>query len=100
MQMRRNLFLIGILFFYATSLNKGVTGTPIIVTVQTQSQQQLDELTAAVEADSQLPADESGGRHLLGAIEATQSHVVDVQNAYSVTQVQSIYSDDVFESLL
>ena len=68
-----------------------VHAAPIIVTVQTQSQEQLNALTAAVEADAQLVAgDEGTVRHLLGAIEATQSRVYDVDNAYAVTQVQSM----------
>ena len=60
MQIQQGLCLILLVCFSTISLNKGVMGTPIIVTVQTQSQQQLDELTAAIEADSQILAGESG----------------------------------------
>lgn len=79
--------------------NKSVAGTPIIVTVQTQSQEQLDQLTAAVEANAQISSAVNGQRHLLGAIEATQSHVIDVQNAYSVTQVQSMPTLTLLENI-
>ena len=70
-----------------------VHAAPIIVTVQTQSQEELNALTSAVEADAQLGATDAADgsvRHLLGAIEATQSRVYDVDNAYAVTNVQSM----------
>ena len=64
--------------------------TPILVTVQTQSQEQLDTLTQAIETDAQTEGEAGSVRHLLGSIEATQLHVYDVDNPYTVTSVQSM----------
>lgn len=60
------------------------TATPIILTVQTQSQQQMHNI-----------ATQDAQRRLLGAMEATQSSVVDVENVdallpYDITNVQKV----------
>ena len=73
--------------------------TPILVTVQTQSQEQLDTLTQAIENDAQTEGEAGSVRHLLGSIEATQSHVVDVDNPYTVSSVQSMPTLSLLENI-
>ena len=67
--------------------------TPLMVTVQTQSRQQMLKVATA---DTQ--------RRLLGAMEATQSSVVDVENVdallpYDVTHVQNVPTLSLLDSL-
>ncbi len=64
--------------------------TPLMLTVQTQSQQHMLKLTAQ---DTQ--------HRLLGAMEATQSSVVDVENVdallpYDITHVQGVPTSFIF----
>jgi len=60
-----------------------------LVTVQSQTQEHMDALTAAVNGAS--AADYSGNaRVTLGTIEATMSRVVDVDSEYLVTVAQSV----------
>ena len=46
--------------------------TPFMVTVQTNSQEEMDALTALIDADAEATG---ASRHVLGAIEATSSRV-------------------------
>lgn len=67
--------------------------TPLMLTVQTQSHEHMLRITAP---DSQ--------RRLLGAMEATQSSVVDVENIdallpYAITHVQSVPTLSLLDSL-
>ena len=64
------------------------THASVLVTIQSQSQEEMDALTAAVDTASINP----GGpmRTTLGAIEATMSRVVDVDSPYLVTVPQSM----------
>jgi hypothetical protein len=69
------------------------SATPLMLTVQTHSTQHMMQLTAQ---DSQ--------RRLLGAMEATQSSVVDVENVdallpYEITNVQSVPTLSLLDSL-
>ena len=80
-------------------LTQFMHATPIIVTVQTQSQAQLDVLTQAIENDAQSEGEEGSVLHLLGSIEATQSHVVDVDNPYTYTAVQSMPTLSLLENI-
>jgi hypothetical protein len=57
-------------------------GEPAVVTVSTPDAETMNALTAAVDMD--------GGGLVLGAIEGTQSQVVDVTEPYLVTAVQSV----------
>lgn len=61
-----------------------VHSTPLLITTQIQSQAQIDAIQHSVDQKQGVP------RHLLGALEATESHVVDVENPYLVTEVQSV----------
>ena len=62
----------------------------VLVTVQSQTQEDMDALTAQVDAqvEGSGPARETLGVH--GAIEATMSRVVDVDSRYLVTVPQSV----------
>lgn len=65
--------------------------TPLLLTIQTQSHRHIRQLTAQ---DSQ--------RRLLGAMEATQSSVVDIDNTevpYDITHVQSVPTLSLLDSL-
>ena len=55
-----------------------VEGTPIFKGCSARQKR-----LAAVEADAQSVGTDGSVRYLLGVIEATRSHVVDVNNAYS-----------------
>jgi hypothetical protein len=57
-----------------------------VVSIQSQSQEQMDALTDAIDVDSQT----GPHRVTLGTIEATQSRVVDVESAYLRTDVQYV----------
>ena len=57
-------------------------GEPAVVTVSTPDAETMNALTAAVDMD--------GGGLVLGAIEGTQSQVVDLVEPYLVTAVQSV----------
>ena len=57
-----------------------------VVSIQSQSQAQMDALTDAIDVDSQT----GPHRVTLGTIEATQSRVVDVESAYLRTDVQYV----------
>lgn len=57
-----------------------------VVSIQSQSQAQMDALTDAIDVDSQT----GPHRVTLGTIEATQSRVVDVESAYLSTDVQYV----------
>jgi len=64
-----------------------------MVTVQTQSQQQMHNI-----------ATQDAQRRLLGAMEATQSSVVDVENVdallpYDITQVQKVPTLSLLDAL-
>ena len=60
-----------------------------LVTVQSQTQEQMDALTAAVNLAA--ASDHSGGaRVTLGTIEATMSRVVDIESEFLVTVPQSV----------
>jgi hypothetical protein len=83
--------LIGCALLMAWLIN--CTATPLMVTVQTQSQQQVLKATTQ---DTQ--------RRLLGAMEATQSSVVDVENVdsllpYEMTHVQNVPTLSLLDSL-
>lgn len=80
-QMRPLFLMLGILVFVHCSEN-------MLVSVQSQSQQDMDLLTAAVDAD--LQASHSNMRQTLGAIEATMSRVVDVDSDFFVAPVLSV----------
>lgn len=60
----------------------------MLVTVQSQSQTEMDRLTAAIDADVQNV--HNGMRTTLGAIEATMSRVVDVNDPYFVAPVPTV----------
>lgn len=62
-------------------------GETVLVTVQSQTQEDMDALTAQVDAQAQ---GEGPARVTLGAIEATMSRVVDVDSPYLVTVPQSV----------
>jgi len=57
-----------------------------IVSIQSQSQEQMNALTDAIDLDAQT----GPHRVMLGTIEATQSRVVDVESAYLSTDVQYV----------
>ena len=60
-----------------------------LVTVQSQTQEQMDALTEAVNLAA--ASDHSGGaRVTLGTIEATMSRVVDIESEFLVTVPQSV----------
>ena len=61
-------------------------GTLRVVSIQSQSQEQMNALTDAIDVDSQT----GPHRVTLGTIEATQSRVVDVESAYLSTDVQYV----------
>jgi hypothetical protein len=62
--------------------------TPFMVTVQTNSQEEMDALTALIDADAEATG---SSRHVLGAIEATSSRVVDIDDPqYLNTAIQSV----------
>lgn len=63
-------------------------GSGTLVTVQSQTQEQMDALTSAVNKASDLPA--SNARVTLGTIEATMSRVVDADSEYLVAMAQSV----------
>ena len=65
-----------------------VFGEEMLVTVQSQSQQEMDTLTAAIDADVQNV--HNGMRTTLGAIEATMSRVVDSDDPYFVAPVLTV----------
>lgn len=60
----------------------------VLVSVQSQSQDEMDTLTAAV--DAEVRDVHSGMRTTLGAIEATMSRVVDVDDPYFQAPVLSV----------
>ena len=60
----------------------------MLVTVQSNSQQDMDALTASIDAEVQNV--HSGMRTTLGAIEATMSRVVDVDDPYFVAPALSV----------
>lgn len=70
-----------------------VHGTPVMVTVQTQSAEHIQTITAAQSA-------QNAQRQLLGAIEATQSHIVDVADPYLITYVQSAPTLSLLEDIV
>ena len=70
------------LFFLSTNAEN------ILVTVQTKSQDEMDALTAAIDADIQNAAGPM--RTTLGTIEATMSRVVDTDSDYLQTTVRSV----------
>ena len=57
-----------------------VSAESMLVSVQSQSQQDMDTITAAVDEDAHDP--NGSMRMTLGAIEATMSRVVDVDSPY------------------
>jgi len=62
--------------------------TPFMVTVQTNSQEEMDALTALIDADAEATG---SSRHVLGAIEATSSRVVDIDDPqYLNTAIQTV----------
>lgn len=65
-----------------------VSCNPILVSVQSKSQQEMDELTAAI--DEAAETGTGPGRTTLGVIEATMSRVVDVDDPYVTTQTASV----------
>lgn len=62
-------------------------GETVLVSVQSQTQEDMDKLTAQVDAQAQ---GSGPARVTLGAIEATMSRVVDVDSPYLVTVPQSV----------
>lgn len=62
-------------------------GETVLVSVQSQTQEDMDALTAQVDAQAQGAGP---ARVTLGAIEATMSRVVDVDSPYLVTVPQSV----------
>lgn len=64
-----------------------VASEPVLVSIQTQTQEDMDSLTAQVDAQA---AGSGPARVTLGAIEATMSRVVDVDSPYLVTVPQSV----------
>jgi len=91
----RAKFLSSIIFqaFLYCAMLYTSSSTPVILTRQTQSHQQMLKL-----------ATDDTRRHLLGAMEATQSSVVDVQNVdallpYQITQVQNVPTLSLLDSL-
>ena len=56
-----------------------VQSEKVLVTVQTQNQQQMDTLTRAIDS-VQVTGSGGTGRVILGAIEATASRVIDIEN--------------------
>ena len=71
------------------------TCTPLMLTVQTQSVEHMTHLALNAQHNSQ--------RNLFGALEATQSSVVDVENIdslpYEVTHVQSVPTLSLLDSV-
>ena len=65
-----------------------VVSESVLVTVQTQSQEEMDALTAAIDRDVQNV--EGSMRTVLGAIEATMSKVVNVESDYLQTVPRSV----------
>jgi len=75
-----------------TTLCTRGTSSPVLLTVQTHSQQHLQLIQHGQESQ----------RRLLGALEATQSSVVDVDDAlgnYEITQVQSVPTLSLLDSV-
>ena len=62
-------------------------GETVLVSIQSQTQEDMDALTAQIDAQAQ---GNSHPRVTLGAIEATMSRVVDVESPYLVTVPQSV----------
>jgi hypothetical protein len=58
---------------------------PAVVTVSSPDLETMNALTAAVDMDAM-----AHGSLVLGAVEGTQSQVVDVSDPYLVTAVQSV----------
>ena len=65
-----------------------VSAESMLVSVQSQSQQDMDTITAAVDEDAHDP--NGSMRMTLGAIEATMSRVVDVDSPYFQAPVQAV----------
>ena len=65
-----------------------ISADSMLVTVQSQSQADMDAITAAVDDDAHDP--NGSMRMTLGAIEATMSRVVDVDSPYFQAPVQAV----------
>ena len=73
---------------------------PVVVTVATQNLQEMQELTKQIDAVSySLSEHGNATRVLLGAIEATMSRVVDSENSYLASQVQTVPTMTLLQSV-
>ena len=91
-----------ILAMILIALTFHVSGETVLVSIQSQSQDDMDKLTAKIDEQT---AGSGAQRVTLGAIEATMSRVVDVESPYLVTVPQSVptlslLGDIAFDSVL
>lgn len=77
---------LALALFIAACLHVSLASQEVLVSVQTGSQEDMDRLTSAVDQNAHSGA----SRVTLGAIEATMSRVVTVDNPYLTTAPKSI----------